>query len=130
MRGGQTAPFLPLARNQGANAPPGLPLVSPLVRETNGMARPPPGRARLRPWPAEIRWEGLRDKVPRTSGGAPSRGRGENRPRLFTGRKRSSGGFSGSSARARLLGPGKAERFETLGCTQKPILPSLQIAQD
>ena len=62
------------ARNQGAHAPPGLPLVSPLVRETNGMARPPPVRERLQPWPAEPRLEGLRDKAPRTSLGAPSRG--------------------------------------------------------
>ena len=35
----------------------------------------PPGRARLRPWPAELRWEGLRDKALRTGVGAPSRGR-------------------------------------------------------
>jgi hypothetical protein len=62
------------ARNRGRR-PPGLPLVSPLVRETNGMARPPPGRARLPRLPAENRGEWLNHKAPRTSRGAPSRGR-------------------------------------------------------
>jgi hypothetical protein len=55
-------PQSPLGRNQGANAPP-------------ARARPPPGRARLRRLRVELRWEGLRDKVPKTAVGAPSRGR-------------------------------------------------------
>ena len=52
----------PLARNQGAHAPP-------------GRARPPPGRARLQRWPAEILGKNWNHKAPRTSVGAPSRGR-------------------------------------------------------
>jgi hypothetical protein len=39
------------------------------------MAQPPPGRARLQLLPAEMRWDGLNHKVPRTGVGAPSRGR-------------------------------------------------------
>jgi hypothetical protein len=57
---GLVLPFF--ARNQGAHAPP-------------GRARPPPGWARLRAWPAELWGEGVRDKAPRTRLGAPSRGR-------------------------------------------------------
>ena len=72
-----------LARNQGANAPPGLPLGSPLVRETNGMARPPPGRARLQRVPAEIRVKKLNHKAPRTGVGAFSRGRARPFVRLY-----------------------------------------------
>jgi len=49
------------ARNQGR---------SPL-----GRARPPPGRARLQRWPAEIWGKKLNHKAPRTLVGAPSRGR-------------------------------------------------------
>lgn len=87
-QGRTPATSAPLARNQGAHAPPGLPLVSPLVRETNGMAPlpgsgllanrergPHPGRARLHRSPVELRWEGLNHKGPRTSVGAPTRGR-------------------------------------------------------
>lgn len=54
-----------------------------MVRETNGMARPPPGRARLQLLPAEMRWDGLNHKVRRTGVGAPSRGRARPSDRLY-----------------------------------------------